>query len=213
MNHIPHTITALIEVSVNRYLDLDPDARNGLQEISGKALKIIIREFNLPVYFQISSTQVNVFAVYQDEVDTTMSASILALAKLAFARDGGESVIGGDIEMTGNMEVGRQFRNILKNVDIDWEEVLSKYTGDIVAHQVGNSIRAVNNWAGNTVNTLGKDLTEYLQEESRELPTPAEVVQFVNSVDELRFKVERTEARIKLLLKSIEKHNANTGGA
>lgn len=199
MKHLPHTITALIEISFNRYLALDPDAKSELKKLSGKTLKIIIRELDLPIFLHVNGMQLNVLSVYEDEVDASMCASMFDLAKLALVNDSGESMLGGEIEMSGNMEVGRQFRSILKNVDIDWEEVVSKYTGDIVAHQLGNTVRAISQWGGDTINSLSKDMSEYLQEESRELPSSSEVKQFLKSVDEVRLSVERAEARIKLL--------------
>ena len=212
MKHLPHTITALIEISFNRYLALDPEAKSELKKLSGKALKITIRELDLPVFLLVTDSQINVLSIYEDEVDASMRASVFSLAKLALASDSGESLLGGEIEMSGNMEVGRQFRNMLKNVDIDWEEVVSKYTGDIVAHQLGNTVRAISQWGNDTVNSLSKDLSEYLQEESRDLPSPTEVKQFLKSVDDVRLAVERAEARIKLLKNTAESHDTDVGG-
>ena len=88
----------------------------------------------------------------------------------------------------------------------DWEEQLSHLVGDAAAHQVGNLVRDTLQWGAKSVDTLGRDLTEYLQEESRQLPQRDEVNKFLAAVDVLRNDVERLDARVKRLQARIDSH-------
>jgi ubiquinone biosynthesis protein UbiJ len=47
--------------------------------------------------------------------------------------------------------------------------------------------------------SLAGNVSEYLQEEGRDLPTPTEVDEFLAGVDQLRDDVERLEARLARL--------------
>ncbi len=80
---------------------------------------------------------------------------------------------------------------------------MSKITGDVIAHQLGNAIRHGINWGKQTADTLVRDAGEYLREESRHTPDREEVDVFLNMVDELRSDVDRLDQRVKRLLKSL----------
>ncbi|WP_455209524.1 ubiquinone biosynthesis accessory factor UbiJ [Kaarinaea lacus] len=197
MNKFPNTITTLIEITLNRYLDLDPDAKSNMSALADKIIQITIRDLDVPLYMKVSGDRIEVLSSFDEAVDSEIRASVISLMKMGLARDA--KVVGEDIEMSGDLETGRQFRDLLAKVDIDWEEILSGYTGDIMAHKIGNSVRILRNWGKKTVEALRKDISEYLQEEGRQLPSPYEVTQFIKQVDDVRLAVDRAEARINHL--------------
>ena len=51
-------------------------------------------------------------------------------------------------------------------------------------------------WGGRTLNTLARDVAEYLQQESRDLPTQAEIEPLLNGIDNFRDDVARLQARV-----------------
>lgn len=199
MTKLPHTITTLIEIAFNRYLDMDPDARAKMPAMADKVLKITIREIDLPLIMRVRENHIDVLPSYDSDIHSEMRASVLSLMKLGMAGDASSSAMGGDIEMSGDLETGRQFRDLLSKVDIDWEEILSQYTGDIVAHKIGNGIRTLTNWGRKTVDSLSKDVSEYLQEESRQIPSQHEIKDYLTNIDDIRLATDRAEARIKQL--------------
>jgi ubiquinone biosynthesis protein UbiJ len=83
-----------------------------------------------------------------------------------------------------------------------WEEQLSHITGDIIARQIGNVARLSGKFISDSRNTLEQDVSEYLQEEARLLPTHTEVNDFLEDVDQLRSDVDRLNARIERLLQA-----------
>lgn len=202
MTKLPNTITALLEIALNRYLSLDPDAKRNFPALSEKVIQINIRDLDIVFFMKVFGGRIEVFSSYEDEIHCTMKASILSLMKLGIASDA--SALSEDIEMSGDLDVGRQFRDLLARVDIDWEEIVSRYMGDIVAHKLGNAVRSLTSWGKKTSDSLRKDVGEYLQEESRQLPSAFEVSQFVTQVDDVRMGVDRAEARIKQLQKHFQ---------
>ena len=103
------------------------------------------------------------------------------------------------MQIEGDTELAHRIGKILGAMDVDWEEQLSHYTGDLVAHDIGNLVRGAVRWGRNSADTLGRDLQEYLQEELRLLPVRTEIEAFLADVDRLRDDVERLQARIDRL--------------
>jgi ubiquinone biosynthesis protein UbiJ len=208
---LPNTLTALIEIAFNRYLNLDPDAKSRMPALAGKVLQINIRDLDVTLFIKVTGNRIEVLSSYDGEIHSQMHASIITLMKMGMASDA--SVVGEDIEMSGDLDVGRQFRDLMAKVDIDWEEILSRYTGDIVAHKIGNAMRLVKNWGTKTTDSLSKDVGEYLQEESGQLPSTYEVKQFVEQVDEVRMSVDRAAARTNQLEKHLRHGDSDNNEA
>jgi ubiquinone biosynthesis protein UbiJ len=119
-------------------------------------------------------------------------ATPIALGRLAR----GAKAVNGEIDIQGDMELGRAFQGLLRSIDVDWEEQLSRITGDVVAHQFGRSLRRSLAWGQKAADTLVMNISEYLQQESRDLPPRPVVEQFMGAVDTLRADTDRLEARI-----------------
>ena len=84
-------------------------------------------------------------------------------------------------------------------MDIDWEEQLSKLTGDVIAHQLGNGARRIGTLLKHGRRTLQQDIGEYLQEELRVLPSRIETENFSSDVTRLSIDADRLAARIRRL--------------
>ena len=92
---------------------------------------------------------------------------------------------------------------MLASFDIDWEELLSQYLGDIAAHQIGNVVRDVSGWAEEARHTLAQDTVEYLRNEAAILVETREIAEFVDAVDALRSDVDRLEARLQRIARAL----------
>ena len=203
MSKLPDSLAAILGSSINRYLALDPGAQDSIAVLENKSVTLNLKEFSFPVFFLMENKRIKVLPEYQEKTDVSLSTSLPGLLQMTLFTSDDESILGSEIDMTGDMEVGRRFRDIFKKINIDWEEILSNYTGDIFAHKMGNVFRQFNHWIGNTRQTIQLDITEYLQEESRQLPSEVEIESYVNAVGELRLSVERAEARLKLIAKQM----------
>ncbi len=105
------------------------------------------------------------------------------------------------MEIRGDTDTGQAFQDILSEVDLDWEEPLSRLTGDVIAHQAGKLVHEGRQFIRQACGTLEQDLSEYLQEEARLLPARIEVHYFLDEVDRLRSDTDRLTARVARLLK------------
>jgi ubiquinone biosynthesis protein UbiJ len=102
----------------------------------------------------------------------------------------------GSVRIEGDAEVAQAFRDLLKAAQPDLEEELSRLTGDVAAHQMGNLARGAWQFGKRVGDTFLQNVSEFLQEESRDIVTRIEADEFVEAVDKLRDDVERTEAKL-----------------
>lgn len=204
MNSLSTALAAVLETAINQVLALDPETVERLRALQGKVIALELRGLNVCLYLIPKEQGLNIFGQFEGESDTVLRGTPVAMAKMGLVKEAGDVLFAGDVEITGNVELGQQFRDILDDLDIDWEEHLSHVTGDVVAHKVGNLVRSVMKWGKETVSTLGQDAAEYFQEESRDLPGPHEVENYIKEVDTLRSDVDRLEARISRIKKQLK---------
>lgn len=189
------TLTAALETAVNAWLKLDTNAINRLQALQGRVIALHITNPGLDLYFVPTSVGLKVMSHYDGEPDVRLSGSALAFMRLSGAEDSGKAILENNIQVEGSMALAEQFSAIIRDVNIDWEELLSSAVGDIVAHQAGQFTRAGKGWMDDTAQAMRMNTSEYLQEESRILPAEAEVRQYMDAVDVLRADTDRLEAR------------------
>lgn len=196
----PALFFSALGLALNSYLRLDADTLRRLGALAGKVIAIELRGLDLTFYLLPHAKGIRIEGAYDAGVpDALLSGAPFALARLGIAKHEKGTLFGGDVEIRGDIELGQHFKAILDGIEIDWEEHLSRVTGDVIAHQVGNAARGMLAWGRTTRDTISRDVAEYLHEESRDLPTRGEVDEFLSGIDKLRSDADRLEARVQRL--------------
>ena len=168
------------------------------RRLEGRSMAVVTGVAELDLFFTVTAGKLVCQSGVLPAADATLSGSPLNLARLATTDP--EAVIrAGHVQISGDADIATDFRALLNIVRPDWEEELSRYTGDVVAHEAGRAVRGVVAWAARARHSLGRSLAEYLTEESRDLAAAAEIQEFNREVDELAAAVDRCEARLRLL--------------
>lgn len=195
------TLAAALENALNLYLKQDPDALQRTAQLHGKVVAVSLTGTGLTLYFLPDRDGVQVLSHYEGDTDTHLTGTPLGFARLALdSRE--DALFQGAVKIDGDTETGQAFQDLLAGVDWDWEEQLSRVTGDVIAHQTGKLAKQAKQLLVDSRDTLAQDCSEYLQEEAQWLPTQTEVDYFLADVDRLRDDVERLEARVKRLLQA-----------
>ncbi len=195
---IDSLFSAAIENAFNAYLSMDPEGAEAFAKLQGSVVAIELTGINLTLHFLLGKP-VQVMRHYQGEPDTLIRGTPIALARSTLDKTDG--LFGGDIEITGNTEIGHRFQNALEQIDIDWEEHLARIVGDTPAHQAGRLFRQAQAYGRHAEGTLTRNISEYLREETRLLPSAIEVDNFMSDIDQLRDATDRLEARLQRLEK------------
>lgn len=170
-------------------------ARADLAKLEGKVVRLDLTGLPLTLHFLAEGGKMSVASGYHGDAQVSVQVPAASLVAAALRRDP-EAVPKG-MQMSGEAETAQVFSRLLRNADMDWEELLAQRIGDVAAHQVGNALRGFLRWGRDSGARLGQDLADYLHYESRDLPPRHEVQGFVSDVDRLRDDAERLDARLK----------------
>ncbi len=130
-----------IEELCNRALQYDEASCLAFEELSGASifveskLPVIQADFNFYILF--CDNGIILSSQYEHEADAEIhAANFQTVARFLSGRSALGRKNEGRLMIHGDLELVDTFQNILTELEIDWEEPLSQYTGDIVAHEV-----------------------------------------------------------------------------
>lgn len=180
---------------INRQVAAKTPARELCSQLDGRVMALRVSDTALAVYLVIENNEVVLASASEQDPDVIVSGSLISLAKLA-SPDGDAAMQHGDIDITGDVIIAQQFQKLLYFGRPDIEEELSTMIGDAAAYRLGEFARGFSDWRREARDTMRQNVSEYLQEESRAVPTRDEVEAFRGKVETLRDDVSRLEARI-----------------
>lgn len=196
---LPDTAVTAFASAFNRYLRLDPEASSRLADLQGQCIALEFRGLDLTLYVFPEAVGVRLLQHSDSAPDTVLSGTPLGMAGLGLGSDTEQTLFSGAVVISGDVETGQSFKAILDSMEIDWEEQLSRLTGDVIAHQLGNAARHARRFLARTRSTLEQDTGEYLQEELRVLPSRIEIENYMAGVSRLTMDTDRLTARIRRL--------------
>ena len=194
------TLTEALETSVNHVLKHDPATLEKLSALQGKVIAFELTDLDITLYIFPHTEGIQVKYLYEGKADTTLQGNSIAFANMSLG-DATESFFSGDVRIKGEIELGQHFKRILDQLDLDWEEWLSTYTGDLVAFKAGSLVRSFSSWGKDALKILELDAHEYIQDEGQLSPHSAELEEFTSNISQLRDDTARLEARISRLQK------------
>ena len=191
---------ALLPVAnvLNRNIRATTPARELCEKLAGTIIAVRVRDTALATWFIVHDDHLELATDTDQEPDILICGSLFALARMAGV-PGASAVRDGSLEFTGDPLLAQEFQQLLDFAKPDLEEELSGFVGDAAAYRLGEIARGVGRWSREARSTMGANIREYLQEESRDVPSRYEVDRFTNDVGVLRDDVDRLEARMKRL--------------
>jgi ubiquinone biosynthesis protein UbiJ len=186
---------------INRQIHATTPAQEICHEIAGNVVAVRVNDSSLAAYFHIEDDGITMTGRYTSEPEVVISGSLLSLAKLA-THNATEAIRDGSVELHGDARVAQSFQQLLRYARPDIEEELSNIFGDAAANGIGNFARRARDWGKNARQTMHQNISEYLHEESRAVPSRDEVEAFRDDVNTLRDDVARFEARLNKVVVS-----------
>jgi ubiquinone biosynthesis protein UbiJ len=188
-----------LEEALERFLALDPNSPEYLAPLAGRVIALRVTPFGYQIHLCPTRSGVQILERIAGEPDATVSGSPLAFIRLGMGESPRRAMFGGEITIEGDTDVARRFQSLFGRLDIDWEGWLARYTGQTLAGGIVGLLSSTHAWRVQLFENLRLDVAEYLQEESRELPAPAEAELFYREVDVLRADCDRLQARMERL--------------
>ena len=192
-------IASSLEKALKKYLQHDETSLVKLATLGDKVISIENTAPALTLFLFPSSDGIRVSTDYNGTPDAIIRGNPVALTALMTSTKNSDVLFSQHASIQGDTIIGQEFSNILKQINFDWEEELSRVTGDPVAHHIGRSVKTMSDWGNQLIQSSQANITEYLHEEIRLLPSRAEVNDFLNTIDQLRNDTDRLEQRIERL--------------
>jgi len=203
---IAQLLSSAIETLLNQLLKLDPVSEIKLKKLQGKRLQVRVKELPWPLLFHFSEN-ISVLIVLPDEpVENEVSCMIeLDLETLPQLQDSSkltQLIQQKKLLLNGDIYVAQSFSRLLQELDIDWEEQLSVYTGDAVAHQTFSSVKSAIALGKDNLDQARTVWAERLTKDGAIGVTQQELNEFSEQVNNLRSASERLQVRLSLLEKT-----------
>lgn len=196
-------LTSSIEGALNKLLSLDDTAHERMAKLMDKKVIISLSEFSFDLGFQFHHS-ITVMALVRDEsviesCDCKISTDISTLVELRDISLLTKLIKEDRLALQGDIQAAQQFANLLKELNIDWEEQLAKSTGDVIAY---NAFRAAN-WVKSSFEQLLSTGAQVIRDgaiEEKRVAAPQMLVDdFVETVFDIQAQCDSLEARIQKL--------------
>lgn len=193
LQRLPIFLAEALEKTFNGSLRLDSDHGASIRALPECIITLQILPLKTPFFCLINEQQISVQTHLQGESDASISAQATDWIALKQAKD------LSCFELGGNRDLAEQFLKALAEIDIDWEEHLSKITGDLIAFKVGHGVRSYMQLKRDQRDYITQTLKEYLQFELQAVPSKPQVASFAQEVSEIEQRLQELEQRFNQL--------------
>ena len=194
MPRVPLPLAQVGLVGLNHVLTQQVALRDGLRAHAGRNVRIIVAG---PLGAVRSDARIGpegfLHAIAEDEPAATLKLT-LSVAALFDGLRGGSEGLAPHLKVDGDLLVAAALAEVARSARWDFEEDLSRITGDVVAHRIGRVVRgfgaAVRGFEARSTDALSRNLTVA----GGPLISRVEYSVFVDEVAALAARIDRLEA-------------------
>jgi predicted lipid carrier protein YhbT len=201
---IPQPATAVsLGVVLNIFFSRYPDLKKQLSELSGKIFEFAVEDLEESFYMMVDDQGGVTIHTYCDNIShVTMSGSTSAFLSLLFQTTDPDSLFfSRALNLSGETDTGLHFKNILNNVDINWEQELTSLFGSVVAKSLMTIARQAQEVGEQGKEKVEEDIENWMGE--KKLPLKEKFDNYSSGVDELVEKTEQLEKALSRINKKL----------
>ena len=164
-----------IEKSLNHLINTNSIQTERLDD---SLIGISVHDIDLKLFFMFANSRVFVIENNaQDSVDVDITLNKKAFLSLFNGASFEELIESDEIEINGSIKTAQQLADLMALSSIDIEELVSQYTGDIIAHQLGKTLNVIK---GKSIQDTGEILENFKNELTTLLVAPSRSKIFKN---------------------------------
>ena len=183
----------LIETAL-RY---DPATRQRLTALEGRRIFIEIHQPEIAFMISVQEGRLLLTSDLHESAHATLEARALDLLRQALRQQA--QWVGGPLRSGGQTQLLETLYQALRQLDIDWEEPLSRWLGDSGAHQIGRQVRQLGRLFKRSTRILLQNSRDYLQQELGILPLRWEGEELLSHLEDSRSDLDRLQDRLQRL--------------
>lgn len=192
-------LLAVLESVINRVLQADADALAKIATLENQVIEVYCDDWRMHFYITPTTNGLHFHPNYSGKVSTTIRGTLNNFLHIFISGGDTKALFHYPIDIEGSTHTVEILRDAFKNLDIDFEEKLSHYLGDGVAHKLHFHLRNTKDAIKNTGRKILSQTKEYLHYESKNGISKKQADQFYADIAKLRDDVDRAEARINQL--------------
>ncbi len=196
-----HTLFTPLVARVNRTLAETTPARELAAELDGRCFVVRLLNSALALSVRVEEGQLEVQTSIPDEPDVAIEGPLSGIVRLMVAGGDLTSLRDVGVTISGQADLAQKFQRLFTLARPDPEEELAGVIGDAAARQVNNAVKDVADWGRRSGSIMAANIREYLQEETRDVPSPYEMERFRREVQTLRDDVDRAAVRLRRIEK------------
>ena len=197
-------LLAGVELGLNRVLAMDSTALPRLARLSGRVIAVECSAPNLQLFILPSASGLQLAAQWAGETDCLLRAPAASLLRLATSKDKTSVLHSPEVSLEGDSAALLELAGILQDLELDWEYEVSRWLGPVATQLLSGHLRSRASWTRQGFAALNQNLSEYLAEEARTLVGQREAEARFSELDTLKVDIERLEARIERLARSLD---------
>lgn len=199
---------AALETAINTALRLDPASRQKLAALNGRVFHLECSKPDVDIFLIPQQDGVQIAAHWEGDITAGLSGSADDYAQLLHSSDPGATLINGNMSVIGDSKALLQLRDIAATLDLDWEAPLTRVFGDIVGHQMANSLRFGQRLFRDAAASLQRQVRDYFQEENSWLTKRRQFEQFKSEVDTVSARSEQLLVRAAQLQQAFSRRKS-----
>ena len=189
-----------LERTLDRASKLDPDTRAALGKLEGRRIGVHLRGPGIAFDIVVERGALRVEPPRsgdgaQGKADLCVAATPGALLGIALSPGGETSP--GKVEIAGDAELARRMEKLAREFAPDFEAAFAGIFGEVIGVAIARALREATQWARQRAQHAAQDSADWLRDEARLVVPRGEVDDFLDSVDTLRERAERLNARVK----------------
>ncbi|MBF0421697.1 MAG: SCP2 sterol-binding domain-containing protein [Magnetococcales bacterium] len=211
---IPQPVTAVsLSVVLNLFFTRYPELKQRLGELDGKIFQFEIEDLQESLFMSINDSGGVSIHTYCDSIPhVTMSGKTSAFLSLLFHTSDPDSLFfSRQLNLTGETDTGLRFKNLLDNVELDWERELATLVGRTAAKALMNMAKTTKQTSQRGKKIFEAEMESWLEDYG--FPTRKQLQDFATDVQSLSDRLEKLEKGLtRLARKRAVAHGGTTSG-
>ena len=197
---LPRLLAGMLEGSLEKVLALDPASAQRLLRLQGKCLQLDLEGLDITLFITFESGNLHVGLDSEQEPDTVISASPVALFGMAAPGESSDwGMPGSRVNISGDANLARDIERVFSRLEPDWQRPFSALFGDTMGYQVASGLRQGADAARKAAEDSARMAGDWLRDDSDLLIKPQQLRDFSRAVDDLSDATDRLQARLELI--------------
>lgn len=191
------------QAALDMMIDNSPVAQSFIKDDDPIYALIELEEIKLTIYLSAKNQRLFIDD-HLETVDVSIKAPISGLLKLSKHKHISPSLLGEHkVRINGDLQKVERLFNIIKNLQVDWHGILSRYCGDLVAEQIMTHSRQANKDAVRGFNAAREQIRYIIDQPNSPIVNQGEAKLMKQKIQQLDQDVQGIEYRLSQLRQRI----------